>query len=98
MERSEIRDGLTRISLRSIRATRLRIPLFKAPLQTRRAALAGGPSIVEPRSGERTVTRDVTRPGPRKRQQSSSRHPVNAAMDNEPQDHLLSVVHDQPKH
>jgi len=34
-------------------------------MDMRRAALAGSPSIVEPWSGERTVTRDVTRPGPR---------------------------------
>src|SRR5262249_842862 len=58
---------------------------------------AGGPSIVGPRSGERTVTRDVTRPGPRQRQDSSSRLPANTAIDNETLDHLLSVGDDESK-
>jgi hypothetical protein len=62
----------------------------------RRAALAGSPSIVEPRSGEpdpkaRKLTRNKTPAG----NESRSARLAPAVDDNETLDHLLSVVTDK---
>ena len=61
--------------------------------KTRRTALSGSPSIVEPR----TITTgcSFTRRGPPPKGKSSSRTPPTAAKDNETLDHLLSVVNDK---
>jgi transposase len=62
-----VRDQTSSLTGQASASTKLRIagsfmPLIYTAAAPRRRAPCGQPSIVEPWSGKRTVTRDVTRP------------------------------------